>query len=266
MVLGDVRLIRLSIEAVFKGVALAIIIAVFIGVLSPFKELTGEIMARTQPNLFDLTVALASGMAGAYALARKDVSAALPGVAVAAALMPPLGVAGLGLALGEPQVAGGAFLLFATNIASISLAGAIVFILLGVRPETWQPETREQIRRGLVGFTFLLLLLAIPLGIIMQGTIQDTAQEQMIRETLTQRLTTESDRLVSLEIERRGVGLAIVATVHSTSALDPDLVNETVEVLSEQLELPVQLEVVVLPAIRSTPSLGTGNHTQTKEE
>jgi uncharacterized hydrophobic protein (TIGR00271 family) len=266
MVLGDVRLIRLSIEAVFKGVALAIIIAVFIGVLSPFRELTGEIMARTQPNLFDLTVALASGMAGAYALARKDVSAALPGVAVSAALMPPLGVAGLGLSLGEPQVAGGAFLLFATNIASISLAGAIVFVLLGVRPETWQPETREQVRRGLMGFTFLLLLIAIPLGIIMRGAIQDTAQEQMIRETLTQRLTTEDDRLVSLEIDRRDVGLTIVATVHSTSALDPDLVDETVEVLSEQLELPVQLEVVVLPTIRSAPSLDTGNHTQTKEE
>ena len=78
LVLSDVRLIRLSIEAVFKGVVLAVIIAVFIGLLSPFKELTGEIMARTRPTLLDLAVALASGMAGAYALARKEVSAALP--------------------------------------------------------------------------------------------------------------------------------------------------------------------------------------------
>jgi uncharacterized hydrophobic protein (TIGR00271 family) len=143
LVLGDVRLIRLSIEAVFKGVALAIIIAVFIGILSPFKELTDEMIARTQPTLLDLAVALASGMAGAYALAHKDVSAALPGVAISAALMPPLGAVGLGLSLGDAQVAGGAFLLFVTNIASISLAGAIVFMLLGIRPETWRPETRQ---------------------------------------------------------------------------------------------------------------------------
>ncbi|NIN68813.1 MAG: DUF389 domain-containing protein, partial [Anaerolineae bacterium] len=58
----------------------------------PFRTVSGEILARTSPNLLDLLIALASGAAGAYAVSRKDVSAALPGVAIAAALVPPLGV------------------------------------------------------------------------------------------------------------------------------------------------------------------------------
>ncbi|HET90404.1 MAG TPA: TIGR00341 family protein [Chloroflexi bacterium] len=251
IVLGDVRLIRLSIEAVFKGVALATIIAIFIGILSPLKELTGEIMARTQPNLLDLTVALASGMAGAYALARKDVSAALPGVAIAAALMPPLGVVGLGLALGEPRVAGGAFLLFITNIASISLAGAIIFLLLGVHPDTWRPEAQQHVRRGLVGITFLLLIIAIPLGIVMRGDVRDTARRQTAHQILHQRLSATGSELVHLEIEHGPTGITISATVRAVTPLDQDTVDELVTALTAQLEQPVQLELVVLPTIHS---------------
>ena len=96
--------------------------------------MTPEIMARTQPTLLDLFIALASGMAGAYALSQKEVSAALPGVAIAAALAPPLSVVGLGLANGNMQAASGALLLFVTNLITISLAGVIIFTLLGIHP------------------------------------------------------------------------------------------------------------------------------------
>jgi len=251
LVLSDVRLLRLSVEAVFKGVALAVIIAAFIGVLSPFKELTGEILARTQPTLLDLAVALASGMAGAYALARKDVSAALPGVAIAAALMPPLGVVGLGLSLGDARVAGGAFLLFVANIAAISLAGVIVFMLLGIRPQIWQPEAQRQVSRRLIGFILLLLVIAIPLGIIMRDVIRDTAEERAVREILTQYMEAEGGRLVTLELERRKADLLVVATVHATQPLSQETVEDLEALLSGHLDHLVQLEMIVLPVIRS---------------
>jgi len=251
LILGDVRLMRLSIEAVFKGVALAVIIAAFIGVLSPFKELTGEIMARTQPTLLDLAVALASGMAGAYALARKDVSAALPGVAIAAALMPPLGTVGLGLALGDARVAGGAFLLFAANIAAISLAGVLVFMLLGIRPQTWQPETQRYIWRGLIGFVLLLLVIAIPLAVIMGGIVQDTAARQAIQEVLKAQIASQGGELVEFEYREERDGLLVIATVRSTQPFDQAVVNHLAEALSGRLDRPMTLEVVVLPVTRS---------------
>ena len=252
MVLSDVRLIRLSIEAVFKGVGLALLVAIFIGVLSPFKELTAEVMARTQPNLLDLGVALASGMAGAYALSRKDVSAALPGVAIAAALMPPLSVAGLGLSLGEAHIAGGAFLLFLTNIASISLAGVIVFLLLGVRPQTWRPEARRQIRRSIIGFAVLLLVIAIPLGIIMGGIVRDTALRQEIQTVLEGRARFAEAELIGFEYRTDEDNLVVIATFHSVEALNQATVDATADALSEYLNRPVTLEIISSPVIRST--------------
>ena len=91
-------------------------------------------LARTRPTPFDLGVALAGGAAAAYALAQPKLSAALPGVAIATALMPPLCAVGIGVAVGNLEVALGALLLFLTNLAAISFAGIMVFVLLGFRP------------------------------------------------------------------------------------------------------------------------------------
>lgn len=253
MVLGDVRLIRRSIEAVLKGIALAIVLAIFIGILSPLKGLTAEIMARTQPTLLDLAVALASGMAGAYALARKDVSAALPGVAIAAALMPPLGVVGLGLSLGKPHVAGGALLLFLTNISAISLAGVLIFILLGVRPQTWQPDTERRIRRSIVGFTLLLIVIAIPLFTIMSGIIQDARTQETIRQVLQTHAAAQDSMLVEFEYQLQpDDSLIVAATIRSTRPADQISINETAHALQQRLNRSVSLEVIVFPVTRST--------------
>lgn len=251
MVLGDVRLVRLSIEAMFKGVVLALMIAVLIGLASPIRDLTQEIMLRTQPTLLDLAVALASGMAGAYALSRAEVSAALPGVAIAAALLPPLSAAGLGLSFGEPQVAGGAFLLFLANIAAISLAGAVIFILLGVRAESWQPEAQRRIRRGLIGFGFLVLVIAIPLGVIMAGIVRQADTRNQIQQVLTERVAPHEAQLVDFEHRVDPQRLAVVATVRALEPLEPASIDAIAAALRERFDRPVTLDVITLPVVRS---------------
>jgi uncharacterized hydrophobic protein (TIGR00271 family) len=254
LVLGDLRIIRFSTEAILKGVALAVIIAAFVGLLSPLKAITGEMLARSRPTLLDMGVALACGMAGAYAMARKDVSAALPGVAIAAALMPPLATLGISLSLGDVQAAGGAFLLFITNIATISTAAGVVFLLLGIHPRLQGPKSRRRLRQRLLAFLLLLLVIAIPLGIIMAGIVRNIAQEQVIREAITHYLETGDGQLVNLEIEERETDVLVVATVRSTQSLGREMADELAEMLSEQLHRPVQLEVVVLPVVRSAPT------------
>ncbi len=255
LITGDLRVIRFAVEAILKGVAMAIIIAAFIGLLSPLKGITSEMFARGQPTLLDMAVALASGMAGAYALARKDVSAALPGVAIAAALMPPLATVGLSLSMGNAPVAGGAFLLFITNITAISLAAGIVFLVLGIGPQGGGPESHRQLRRRLIASLILLLAIAIPLSAIMAGIVRDTAQEQTVRETITQQLATGESQLVGLEIERREADVLIVATIRSSATLDEESVDRLAQMLSERLRRPAQLEVVILPVVRSAPTL-----------
>ncbi|WP_051071284.1 DUF389 domain-containing protein [Ilumatobacter coccineus] len=90
-----------------------------------------EIVSRTSPTLLDLVIALAAGAAGAYALSRRDVSDALPGVAVAIALVPPLAVVGITAQLGAADDAIGAFLLFGANAMAIIAMGALTFLVTG---------------------------------------------------------------------------------------------------------------------------------------
>ena len=251
IVLGEVRLLRTSLESVFKGVMATIIVSILVGLISPLKEMTPEIMARTQPTLLDLFIALASGMAGAYALSRKDVSAALPGVAIAAALAPPLSVVGLGIAHGNMRAAGGALLLFVTNIITISLAGMIIFTLLGIHPLNLQPEIKKRVRRGIIGMVFLVILITIPLGILMNGIIRNSQQDQIIHTVLEDSPLLEE--ITELEIDRSqgDEGLLINATVRTSGPLSQDSVDSLKLALENELDQPLTLDIVILPVIRS---------------
>ncbi len=252
IVLGEVRLVRTSLESMFKGVMATVIVSILVGLLSPLKDMTPEILARTQPTLLDLFIALASGMAGAYALSRKDVSAALPGVAIAAALAPPLSVVGLGLANGNMQAASGALLLFVTNLITISLAGVIIFTLLGIHPLNLQPEIQKRIRRGITGMILLVVVITIPLGIIMNDIIQKGREDQTIQHVLEE--SELLDNYSNLEIDRnrsRDYYLYISATVRSAEPLSQDDVNELDQVLENALGKPVILDVITLPSIQS---------------
>jgi uncharacterized membrane protein len=113
--------------------------------LLPFQSATHEILARTTPNLLDLGVALLSGLAGATVVSRGGGGGgitALPGVAIAVALMPPLCTVGFGIGSGfSLAIISGAGLLFLTNLGAIVASAFLVFYL--VRMDS--PAVREQI-------------------------------------------------------------------------------------------------------------------------
>jgi uncharacterized hydrophobic protein (TIGR00271 family) len=136
---GDDRFLRDAASALLRGALLSIFIAFLLtwgNRFMPFIDLRvdnlpGEVLARTRPSPIDLSIALAGGLAAAFALAMPNISAALPGVAIATALMPPLCTIGIGLAFSRWDVAGGAFLLFITNSVTIAFAAMLVFVALG---------------------------------------------------------------------------------------------------------------------------------------
>lgn len=177
MVLGDARFLRLSVGTVLKGVVLALGVGILSGLLFYGRPDTLEMMARTQPSLVDLAIAWFSGLAAAYALCRSDAAGALPGVAIAAALVPPLASSGLYFAKLDWQNAFGAFLLFATNFVSISLATALMFIILGFRPAKDQ-KTRRNVRMRSVQVA--LVSLAVVIGLILFSTyrLAEASQRQ----------------------------------------------------------------------------------------
>ncbi|MFM1841755.1 MAG: hypothetical protein RLZZ490_488, partial [Cyanobacteriota bacterium] len=136
---GDIVLWLRAAFNLLLSCGVAIAFAMLLVFLVPFKEMTAEIAARTQPNLLDLIVALFSGAVGSVATCKqvKGVAASLPGVAIAVALMPPLCVVGYGigtyLSLNSAQglvVAKGGGLLFITNLVAIIFTAMIVFFFV----------------------------------------------------------------------------------------------------------------------------------------
>jgi uncharacterized hydrophobic protein (TIGR00271 family) len=107
----DGHRIRDAAKVVAVGAAIGILTGILITWLSPIRNATPEIIARTQPTLLDLVVALLSGLAGGYASVMKKGGTAI-GVSIATALMPPLATVGYGLAVWQPAFAIGALLLF----------------------------------------------------------------------------------------------------------------------------------------------------------
>jgi len=244
---GHARLLRLAIEAALKGIALAISVAVILTVISPLRAVTQEIVARTQPNLFDLAVALASGAAGAYAVARKDVAASLPGVAIAAALVPPLAVVGIGLAMGDLSIAGGGGLLFATNLVAIVLAGAVTLLLLGFRPAR-RDEHEARLRLGMVTTMLLLVLIAIPLTMVFVQSIATSRTRQMILETFARHLETMPEaELVGFEFESHGRDVEVKATLYAQQPFTPADAERLSDELSQAIGKPARLRLVTIP-------------------
>lgn len=135
LAVGDARL-AMQCAAVVGG-SLIVVVATAAGLttLLPFHTPTLEISSRIRPTTLDLGVAVCSGLVAALVtLARgRRLSAAIPGVAVAVALIPPLAVAGFGMGAGwQGEVVWGALLLLGANLAGIVLSGVAVFLLVGM--------------------------------------------------------------------------------------------------------------------------------------
>lgn len=256
LIQGNVRLLRLALESTLQGVTLAIAVATLLPLIVPFTSLTAEIMARSQPTLFDLVVALASGAAGAYAVARADVAAALPGVAIAAALVPPLGVIGIGLSMGELGVAGGATLLFATNLVAIALSGAITFLLLGFRPGA-RGAREMHLRRGLVVTIVLFVLVAIPLAYFFSQSLRAFQTRQLIQDNLALIMEETSDvELVDrddIEVRDQAGELVVTVPIYVRGTVTRSFAISLSDHLSELVEKPVSVRVVTFPLVESSP-------------
>ncbi len=177
VVIGDARQLWRSAALVLSGAVLVVLLAVFLAWLLPELQplaSNGQVTSRTSPGVIDLLAAVATGFAGAYGLARKDVSDVMPGVAIAISLVPPLAVVGITAAAGDWGSASGAFLLFASNVVAMVLAGTILLTLYGYHHEAQRaPGFRK--RPAYVVIAVSLVLILVPLGL----TTAQTAREQL---------------------------------------------------------------------------------------
>lgn len=152
----DTGLLFSGARSIAVGVGLVLASAMTIAWLTPMHELGSEMAARLSPTILDMLVAIASGVAAAYAKNNPKISGSLVGVAIAVALVPPLSVAGIGLGWGDMSMFANAMLLFVTNLVGIVFAAALTFFVQGFSPI-------RIARRGIAIWAGVAILIAIPL-------------------------------------------------------------------------------------------------------
>lgn len=166
MIRYDVNMLKDSTKTIIIGTILSILLAALVSSIIPIRLITSEMSDRMTPNLLDLGIAVASGIAAAYAHAKEEIAKTLAGVAIAVALIPPLAVAGVGIGWMDWAIFSGAVLLYMTNLVGIILFGGLSFIFLG-----YSPFSRA--RKALLQSFFILVILAIPLGFSYFGIVKE---------------------------------------------------------------------------------------------
>jgi uncharacterized hydrophobic protein (TIGR00271 family) len=239
-----------ALRTLLLGVVLGVSVSWSAGMLVGLATFGEEVAARTQPNLLDLGVALAAGAVAMFAKLRKEAISALAGLAIAVALVPPMCVVGLSLSAGQWPQAGGALLLFLTNLLGI-LSGAMVALALLERP------LRGRLLHSRLGLTSLALtaLLVVPLGgsflsLLVQSRHQ--AAERRITELVQQSLSNETITLgrdskleeVRIHWDQEPPLIVARATVSAPDLPSPTQVAEVQAFINRRLE-PRRFRLVV---------------------
>lgn len=187
LVTGRTRWQGITLLQVGLGALMVAVIGYLVSWVMPDPlGLTPSLEARTSPGLLDLGVALSAGAAGAWVAVRRTGSDALPGVAIAVSLVPPLATVGICLELGRPEDAFGALTLFLTNFCAIVVVACIVFVMAGAAPSREMLRERHRLRNGFILALVALVLIAIPLAIhgidTARTTIWSTIGAPVVRE------------------------------------------------------------------------------------
>lgn len=235
---GDFPLFKKAMTSLIGATILALFLSYLTGIIVGIPEYGSELLARTQPNLVDLGIALTAGGISAFAKIRKGISDALAGTAIAVALMPPLCVVGLSLSQGIFEFAQGSFLLYLTNLLGITLACMIIFILAGYTEASHA-----------LGWTLGLTgLLVLPLGLSFARLVIQSQLQQTLRETLLNKTVTLGQRPITLtNIKMNWNSNPPLATlnVQTQEEITPKQVTLVQEFISQQMGRPFKLRFFV---------------------
>ncbi len=240
---GDKSLLGRSLLSELAGMMLVILMAMLIGLVPVRLGFGSELIARTQPTVYDMVIALASGIAGAYALVDERLNATLPGVAISTALVPPLATCGLSLATLRYDWAAGALLLFLANFLAIHVVAAVVFMVFGVKNiRVHQVLTLPIFFRR---FTLSLLALGVVAVFLTQTLITIYKENHFSNEV--QKLLSYQVRsrvgaqLSDFRVKRQDDRVEILATVLTPNPFEPTEVAEIEKDLRTKIDPQIHL-------------------------
>lgn len=250
IVQGNALLFRRALKSVGQGFALAFLVAFIVGLLTSWiagtEHLpTPEMLSRDSPDVLDLLVAFISGLVAAYAMGRPGLTSALPGVAIAAALIPPIATAGMSSSWGDFTLGGGALLLFFTNIIAIALATAISLRSVGIR-DTHPHGTKQRWSR-----VAAVVLIVIAFALLVFESWPDPPIPDDLKQKVATIIEEDGGRIRSLSWQEEGSdNVLLIEAQHSTSETG-DLVDRLATAVNsfyeKEVELELKLQIVQRP-------------------
>jgi uncharacterized hydrophobic protein (TIGR00271 family) len=246
LVTGRTRWQTITFLQIVLGALMVIVIGYAVSWLLPDPlNLTPAMAARTSPGLLDLGVALAAGAAGAYVADKRTGTDALPGVAIAVALVPPLATVGICAELGRWDDAAGAMLLFLTNFSAIVVIASILFVIFGNAPTIEQLRERHRLRIGFILAMVAMLVIAVPLAFHSYASARSIILGARGAPIVAAWIGDRDLEVTSWSIEGDQVTIALAG-----AALPPSA-QELATELAKSFGEPVALEIRYVPVTRS---------------
>lgn len=156
----DFTLLKKSLRNLFNATLVSLTVSTLYFLISPFKDVQSELLARTSPNIYDILIAFFGGLVGVIAVTRSEKGNPIPGVAIATALMPPLCTAGYGLATAQWSFFFGAFYLYCINCVFIGIATFLIIKYLKY-PAKKQVDEKQQ-KQVQVIISILITIMLLP--------------------------------------------------------------------------------------------------------
>lgn len=252
--LGPIMGISLSLTyaspVLFKGALISEALAIFwaflisfiVGVMRPDFAVTPEMLSRTAPNIMDMVIAFSGGLAGSYAILNKRLDAAVVGVAIATALVPPLATSGLLAAKGEYQLSMGSMILFITNFISILCASTIIFWANGFRYE--KLEEKKWVWPTRLFFIALFMVMATYLTQTFTELLQRLKFESTFKTLVREEIQSLTDiQMINLVVNPGRAKNTIDATINTSKPLTPEFEKELTLKVKERYNRNLSLKI-----------------------
>ena len=219
----DFELIKRAFRNFATATVFGIITSTIYFLLTPIDEAQSELLARTQPTVYDVLIAFFGGLAGIVASSTKSKGNVIPGVAIATALMPPLCTAGFGLASGNLYYFFGALYLYFINTVFISLATFLVVRLLKYPKKVFLDKQREKIVTRYVGL--IVFFTIVPSLFLSYNLIRSSYFENRVQTFIAEELNFPDTQILSKRVTDTSEETAVEVVLIGQTVPDASIAN-----------------------------------------
>ena len=204
-------LLKKSFKNLLIATAVSLSVSAFYFYISPFKDVQSELLARTSPNIYDVSIAFFGGLVGVIAITRVEKGNPIPGVAIATALMPPLCTAGFGIATLNFSYFFGAFYLYTINCFFICIATFFVVKYLKYPSALIDSKYEKRIKYGISALIIVMIVPSFYLALNLYNEKKYTkTAEQFIEKEFDKKGYTVIYKKINYNTNPRSIDVAFI--------------------------------------------------------